>query len=110
MGSVVQDYREIPNAEAYTFHSVSAFTLFLYVWERRGRPFSIDSDMIKDLPSIEGCFTPEFNKFVRSQHEYSEFNSGKIYNTSRVFEGQFLDLLSKEQIDKGKKTMGSWPI
>ncbi|XP_055807812.1 zeatin O-glucosyltransferase-like [Solanum dulcamara] len=110
MGSVVQDYRAIPNAEAYTFHSVSAFTLFLYVWENIGRPFAIDRDIIKDLPSIEGCFTPEFSKFVRSEHEYSKFNSGKIYNTSRVVEGPFLDLLSKEQINKGKKQWALGPF
>ncbi|MCD7465325.1 hypothetical protein HAX54_001041 [Datura stramonium] len=110
MGSVVQDHRKIPNAEAYTFHSVSAFTLFLYVWESMGRPFSIDADMIKDLPSIEGCFSPEFDKFVRSEHEYSKFNSGKIYNTSRVIEGTFLDFLSKEQISKGKKQWALGPF
>ncbi|KAM3288716.1 zeatin O-glucosyltransferase-like [Capsicum chacoense] len=110
MGSVVQDYRAIPNAEAYTFHSVSAFTLFLYVWESLGKPFFIDSDMIKDLPSIDGCFSPEFNTFVRSEHEYSKFNSGKIYNTSRVIEGHFLDLLSKEQINKGKKQWALGPF
>ncbi|KAH0686052.1 hypothetical protein KY285_016595 [Solanum tuberosum] len=70
MGSVVQDYRDIPNAEAYTFHSVSAFTIFLYVQESMGRSSSIKVDMIKDLPSNDGCFTPEFTKFVRSEHEY----------------------------------------
>ncbi|CAN4118475.1 unnamed protein product [Withania somnifera] len=96
MGSVVQDYCDIPNAEAYTFHSVSAFTLFLYVWESLGRPFC--------------CFTPEFNKFVQSEHKYSKLNSGKIYNTSRVFEGPFLDLLWKEQINKGKKQWALGPF
>ncbi|CAN4109143.1 unnamed protein product [Withania somnifera] len=90
MGSVVQDYRDIPNAEAYTFHSVSAFTLFLYLWE--------------------SCFSPEFNKFIQSEHEYSKFNCGKIYNTSRVIEGHFLDLLTKEQINKGKKQWALGPF
>ncbi|WMV19869.1 hypothetical protein MTR67_013254 [Solanum verrucosum] len=66
--------------------------------------------MIKDLPSNDGCFTPEFIKFVRSEHEYSKFNSGKIYNTSRVIEGPFLDLLSKEQINKGKKQWALGPF
>ncbi|XP_059295771.1 zeatin O-glucosyltransferase-like [Lycium ferocissimum] len=110
MGSVVQDYLDIPNAEAYTFHSVSAFTIFMYVWENMGRPFAIDTDMIKDLPSNEGCFSPEFEKFVKSEHEYSKFSSGKIYNTSRVFEGPFLDYLSKEQINKGKKQWALGPF
>ncbi|XP_009777653.1 zeatin O-glucosyltransferase-like [Nicotiana tabacum] len=108
MGSVVQDFRTIPNAEAYTFHSVSAFTLFLYVWESIGRPFGID--MIKELPSNEGCFSPEFEKFMKSEHEYSKFNSGKIYNTSQAIEHTFLDLLSKEQISKGKKQWALGPF
>ncbi|XP_016480457.1 zeatin O-glucosyltransferase-like [Nicotiana tabacum] len=110
MGSVVQDFLTIPNAEAYTFHSVSAFTLFLYVWESIGKPFAIDTDMIKELPSNEGCFSPEFDKFVKSEHAYSTFSSGKIYNTSKAIEDTFLDLLSKEQISKGKKQWALGPF
>lgn len=33
MASVVQDAIHINNCESYTFHSVSAFTMFLYFWD-----------------------------------------------------------------------------
>ncbi|XP_016544898.2 zeatin O-glucosyltransferase [Capsicum annuum] len=96
MGSVVQDYVSVPNAEAYTFHSVSAFTLFLFICERKQKLFPIDPEMLKDLPSLEGCFSPEFERFMKREYDCMKFYSGKIYNTCRVIESPFLDLLSKE--------------
>lgn len=100
MGSVVQDFVSVPNAEAYTFHSVSAFTLSLFIWERKQKLFSIDSEILKDLPSLpslEGCFTPEFERLMKREYEYIKFNSGKIYNTCRVMESHFLDLLTNNK-------------
>ncbi|XP_060177439.1 zeatin O-glucosyltransferase-like isoform X2 [Lycium barbarum] len=110
MAYVVQDFTSLPNAESYNFHSVSAFTIFLFLWEAMGKPFPIEAEMLENLPSLEGCFSPEFEKFVKSEHEYSKFSSGKIYNTSRVFEGPFLDYLSKEQISKGKQQWALGPF
>ncbi|XP_009760629.1 zeatin O-glucosyltransferase-like [Nicotiana tabacum] len=110
MGSVVQDFVYLPNAEAYAFHSVSAFTLFLFIWENMGRPFNIDANMLKDVPSLEDCFSPEFEKFIRNEYDYLKFNSGKIYNTCKVIEGPFLDLLSKEQISNNKKQWALGPF
>ncbi|MCD9646430.1 hypothetical protein HAX54_036240 [Datura stramonium] len=88
MGSVVQDFVYLPNAEAYAFHSVSAFTLFLFMWENMGRPFDIDANFLKDVPSLEDCFSPEFEKFIKIQYDYMKFNSGRIYNTCRVIEDE----------------------
>ncbi|XP_060184984.1 zeatin O-glucosyltransferase-like [Lycium barbarum] len=110
MGSVVQDFVYLPNAEAYAFHSVSAFTLFLFMWENMGKPFDIDAKMLNDVPSLDGCFTPEFEKFIKREYDYMKFNSGKIYNTCRVIEGPFLDLLSKEQISNNKKQWALGPF
>lgn len=110
MGSVVQDFVYLPNAEAYAFHSVSAFTLFLFIWENMGRPFNIDANMLKDVPSLEGCFSPEFEKFIKNEYDYLKFNSGRIYNTCKVIEGPFLDLLSKEQISNNKKQWALGPF
>ncbi|XP_006350170.1 zeatin O-glucosyltransferase-like [Solanum tuberosum] len=110
MGYVVQDFVYLPNAEAYAFHSVSAFTLFLFIWENMGRPFDIDANFLKDVPSLEDCFSPEFEKFIKLQHDYMKFNSGRIYNTCRVIEGPFLDLLSKEQISNNKKQWALGPF
>nr|WIW42791.1 UDP-glycosyltransferase [Nicotiana tabacum] len=110
MGSVVQDFVSLGNAEAYTFHSVSAFTLFLFIWENMGRPFPIDAEILKDIPSLEGCFSPEFERFLKTEYEYMKFNSGKIYNTCRVIESPFLDLLSKEQLSGNKKQWALGPF
>nr|WIW42925.1 UDP-glycosyltransferase [Nicotiana tabacum] len=110
MGSVVQDFVSLENAEAYTFHSVSAFTLFLFIWETMGRPFPIDAEILKDLPSLEGCFSSDFERFLKTEYEYMKFNSGKIYNTCRVIESPFLDLLSKEQINGNKKQWALGPF
>ncbi|CAN4106596.1 unnamed protein product [Withania somnifera] len=100
MGSVVQDFVYLPNAEGYAFHSVSAFTLFLFIWENMGKPFDVDAN----------CFSPEFEKFMKLQYDYTKFNSGRIYNTCRVIEGPFLDLLSKEQISNNKKQWALGPF
>ncbi|KAM3234611.1 zeatin O-glucosyltransferase [Capsicum annuum] len=110
MGYVVQDFVHLSNAEAYAFHSVSAFTLLLFIWENMGRPFDIDASLLKDVPSLEDCFSPEFEKYIKLQYDYMKFNSGKIYNTCRVIEGPFLDLLSKEQISNNKKQWALGPF
>ncbi|KAG8371988.1 hypothetical protein BUALT_Bualt12G0020000 [Buddleja alternifolia] len=110
MGSVVQDFVKFPNAESYTFHSVSAYTMFFFLWESMRRPFAIDEEILDNLPSMEGCFTPEFLKFVSNQHGYMNLNSGRIYNTCRVVEGPFLELLSKPQISGEKKQWALGPF
>ncbi|KAI3471618.1 hypothetical protein Pfo_028268 [Paulownia fortunei] len=110
MGSVVQDFVKFPNAEAYTFHSVSAYTIFFFLWENMGRPFTIDAEILENLPSLEGCFTSEFGKFVGRQHEYMKLNSGRIYNTCRVVESLFLELLEKPEISGNKKQWALGPF
>jgi cis-zeatin O-glucosyltransferase len=103
MGTVVQDVPTISNAESYAFHSVSAFTVFLYLWEKLRRPFVIDRELIEDLPSLKGCFTAEFIHFIDSQFDHAKFSSGRILNTSRVIEAPYVDLLSKDEISDKKR-------
>ncbi|XP_047321189.1 zeatin O-glucosyltransferase-like [Impatiens glandulifera] len=112
MSYVVQDFSSLPNAESYSFHSVSACTLFFFMWERMGKPFGIDpeSEFLKGLPSIDGCFSSEFIKFVNSQHEFTTLSAGKIYNTSHVIEKPFIEFLAREEIGKGKKQFALGPF
>ncbi|PSS15686.1 Zeatin O-glucosyltransferase [Actinidia chinensis var. chinensis] len=110
MASVVQDVASIPNVESYAFHSVSAFTVFLYLWEAMERPFAIDAEILKDLPTLEGCFTPDFEKFVHDQIDFLKHNSGCLYNTSKVIESPYLNLLAKEQISDNKKQWAIGPF
>ncbi|XP_076905827.1 zeatin O-glucosyltransferase-like isoform X2 [Bidens hawaiensis] len=99
MGSVVQDFVNLPNAESYTFHSVSAFSIALYTSEVVGeqtRNLVDPVDVSKDELSFEGCFTSEFRKFITDQHEFVKLSSGRIYNTCRVLEQPILELLETE--------------
>lgn len=110
MSSVVQDLVLIPHVESYSFHSVSAFAMFFYFWEALGRPFPVEPEILKALPSLEGCFTTEFKKFVTKQHNHAKLASGRLYNTCKVIEGPFLDLLAKEEISGNKKRWALGPV
>ncbi|KAL3632498.1 hypothetical protein CASFOL_025482 [Castilleja foliolosa] len=110
MGSVIQDFVGLPNAEAYTFHSVSAYAIFFFRWESLERPFEIDNEILEILPSPEGCFTAEFLEFVRTQHEYTKQSSGRVYNTCRVVEREFMELLEKPEISGSKKQWALGPF
>ncbi|XP_068308522.1 zeatin O-glucosyltransferase-like [Pyrus communis] len=99
MASVIQDVASIPNGESYTFHSVSAFTIFLYLWEVIGMPKKLEELDVKlpnGIPSLEGCFTIEFMNFIGEQHEHQKLiNAGNLHNTSRTIEGPYIDLLNR---------------
>lgn len=87
----------LPNVESYCFETISAFTLHSSYWEAAREPnVSPEAAVImKQLPSKEGCCSPEFQEFMKLQHRSRTFHSGTIYNTSRLIEGLYLDLLSK---------------
>ncbi|OAY40388.1 zeatin O-glucosyltransferase [Manihot esculenta] len=96
MASVIQEVRFISNAESYIFHSVSAFTICLLQMERSGRHNKIGA-IPENIPTFEGCFTDEFLDFLASEYQYHKFNSGRIYNTCRLIEGDFIEFLEKQE-------------
>ncbi|XP_021760783.1 zeatin O-glucosyltransferase-like [Chenopodium quinoa] len=112
MASVVQDVTLIPNAESYALHSVSAFTIFFYIWESiTKKPFQLDCDIPNDkIPSSEGCFTPEFEDFVSKQYKVLNFESGRLYNPCRQIEGRYMDLLEKLPTNANKKQFAIGPL
>lgn len=110
MAYAVQDFTSIPNAESYTFRTISAFASFWYFWEAMERPFPVDDKLQRDLPSLEACFTSEFKNFISFQVQYAKFSSGNLYNSSKVIEGNFLDLLEKEPIKGNKKLWAVGPL
>ncbi|GFY88936.1 hypothetical protein Acr_06g0009280 [Actinidia rufa] len=110
MTFAVQDVVSISNVESYTFHSVSVFTVFLYFWEAMERSFAIDAEILKDLPTLEGCFNPNSEKFVYDQTDFLKHNSACLYNTSKVIESPYLNLLAKEQISDNQKQWAIGPI
>ncbi|KAI4300808.1 hypothetical protein L6164_034142 [Bauhinia variegata] len=105
MGSVVQDVRGIANVETFTFHSVSAFSTFLYFWEEMGKP--VESIHIpQEIPSLEGCFPSQFLDFVTLQCEFLKFSDGYLYNTTRAIERPYVELLERITNDKKHWALG----
>ncbi|KAK1397493.1 Glycosyltransferase [Heracleum sosnowskyi] len=100
MASVVQDFVSLPNAESYFLQTTGAFFLHSFYWDSMGRPSSADDDMLQQLPSTEGCFSPESMAFWKKQQIHFKNSSGELYNTSRAIEGHSFDLLQKLQVDK----------
>ncbi|XP_020213027.1 zeatin O-glucosyltransferase [Cajanus cajan] len=109
MASVVQDVIHLPNCETYTFHSVSAFTMFFYFWDTMGRPQVKQNDtntIIPQVPSLEGCFTTEFIHFVSSQYEFHKLSKGTIYNTTRAIERPYMELIERIITTKAHWALG----
>nr|GMC82005.1 zeatin O-glucosyltransferase-like [Ipomoea batatas] len=95
----VQDIPSIPNAECYAFNSVSAFSIYSFIWEIMQKPpLPPEAQVLKDLPNLEACMAPEFWEFNKIQQQALRFDSGILYNTCRAIEGAFLDLVAKEPI------------
>ncbi|CAI9779491.1 unnamed protein product [Fraxinus pennsylvanica] len=108
MASVVQDIATIPNAESYVFHCTSTFTQASIVWQGIGKPFPVE--LPKELPSFEGCSTDELIEFALLQFKHLDIRAGDIYNTSRIIEGTYVDLLAREEIVGSRKAWAVGPI
>ncbi|KAK7396225.1 hypothetical protein VNO78_17079 [Psophocarpus tetragonolobus] len=107
MASVVQDAIHLSNCESYTFHSVSAFTMFLFFWEAMGRP-PVEMSHVPQVPSLEGCFTAQFIDFISSQYQFHKFSKGTIYNTTRAIERPYMELI--ESMIRGKSHWALGPF
>ncbi|XP_074292680.1 zeatin O-xylosyltransferase-like [Silene latifolia] len=100
MASVVQDVKFIPEAESFRFISIPAFTQFLGFWRHipeSDKPFRIDPSITipRRIFPEEETLTPEVTRFVFEQMKFWGIESGRIYNTSRVIEGPYIELLEK---------------
>ncbi|KAL5546353.1 hypothetical protein UlMin_006040 [Ulmus minor] len=111
MVPVVQDVGSIQNAESYTFQTVSAFVALLNSWEAMGKPLEEELKTLipQDVPSFEGCVPFEILGFLIPRFEMiQKLNSSNIYNTSRVIEGTYIELLDK--ILQNKKNWAIGPF
>ncbi|XP_027070222.1 zeatin O-xylosyltransferase-like [Coffea arabica] len=105
---VVQDMPSIPNAESYCFQSVSAFALYSYVWEAMGKPVLADGEPVNDLLSTPASgFPEEFSEFFKVQQEARKCNWGNLYNSSRLIDGEYLNLLAEIKFGE---TENNWAI
>ncbi|KAM7481185.1 hypothetical protein LguiB_005768 [Lonicera macranthoides] len=107
---VIQDTALIPNAESYVFNCFSAFTKFFNLWEGMGRPFEVENEPKKLLSLIEGRITSDMKHFVVSQLDFLKNRAGDIYNSCRLVEGTYLDLLAKEIMSGNKKQWAIGPV
>lgn len=111
MASVIEEARFLSNAEAYTFHSVSAFAVSLYQWELQGNVIEENELFPRDIPSLEGCFTDEFTGFINCHYsKHGKFNTGCVYNTCRVVESAYMDFLEKKTTKEGIKHWALGPF
>lgn len=111
VGSIVQDVKLIPNAEAYVLVPTSAFQTSMGITKNlTEKPFQLDPDIPTNIPSNEGCFTSEFLDFAYKQIELLDFQSGKLFNTCRVIEARYLELLERLPIYGNMKTFAIGPL
>lgn len=96
---VVEDVPAIPNAECYQFNSISAFHTFSLIWEIKGKPLVAGTEVYEDIPSVEnGGATPELWELWRKQESHmGKISTGELYNSSRVIEGLYLDLVANKK-------------
>ncbi|GMN20954.1 hypothetical protein TIFTF001_045410 [Ficus carica] len=108
MAAVVQDVACIQNAEAYPFHSVSAFATFLYLWEEMGKPLEEEAKRYipDDVPSLEGCFTDDFLDFVFEQYQFKSIISGSLLNANWAIEKLYIELMERILPDKKSWAIG----
>lgn len=108
----VQDLVLVPNAEAYTFHGISAFHVFSHFWEMLGKPSSVfvDDGTIDELPLIESAFSPEFVQYIDRNLASVNFMSGIIYDGCRSLEGKYIDLIATKDMMPGLKQWALGPF
>lgn len=98
MSYVVQDLDSIPNAEAYCFRCISAFTVHSFHWDAVGRPdLPAEAAVMREIPRLDEIFPQEFSEFAILQRGYRQIFSGDLYNSGREIEGLYLDLMVKSQ-------------
>ncbi|XP_076907623.1 zeatin O-glucosyltransferase-like [Bidens hawaiensis] len=110
MSYAAQDVRTIPNAETYLFNPLSACDSFWRKWERFGRPFPVDPDVLNRLPSEDDTFHPEFAKLEKLQYPHVGFHVGELFDSSRVIEGEYIKYLEREELNDKKKIWAMGPF
>ncbi|KAK4392481.1 Zeatin O-glucosyltransferase [Sesamum angolense] len=90
----------LQNTESYCFRCIPAFTMYSFHW----KPPEADdvpaeaAAVLKEIPGLDGCFSPEFDEFRRIQNGSRKIFSGDIYNSSRAIEGFYLDFIAERKI------------
>ncbi|GER42179.1 UDP-glucose glucosyltransferase [Striga asiatica] len=110
MAFVVQDIASIPNAESYVFNCISASSHISFLWSFLTKPVSVKHS--KEIPSFNGCLPEEVRSFVSIQMDHLDSRSRDIFNTCRLVEAPYLEILEHEEISgaKNRKLWAMGPI
>ncbi|KAF3613313.1 putative LRR receptor-like serine/threonine-protein kinase EFR-like [Capsicum annuum] len=102
-----RDVSSLPNVESYVFTCISAFNWYYFSCLLNGMSVQLQEELLKKLPSLEGEMPNEVRKFMALQGPYMDIRSDDIHNTSKLIEGEFLDLLAQVE---NKQQWGIGPI
>ncbi|KAK4392480.1 Zeatin O-xylosyltransferase [Sesamum angolense] len=105
MAAVVQDVISIHNAESYAF--IPAFSQAFFIGEGL---LDSSAEHLKELASLQECVPKKVLEFVAIQTEPLKYRAGDLYNTCRLIEALYLDLLEKEESGGNRKSWAIGPI
>ncbi|XP_073132497.1 zeatin O-glucosyltransferase-like [Henckelia pumila] len=108
MAAVVQDVVSIPNAKSYVFNCLSAFALAAYTLGKMGKRFPFE--VPKEFPPFERCSSDDIMNFAALQSESLQYRAGDIYNSSRLIESPYLDIMANREIAGDRKIWAIGPI
>ncbi|PHU17259.1 hypothetical protein BC332_12954 [Capsicum chinense] len=94
-----RDVSSLPNVESYVFTCISAFNWYCFSCLLNGMSVQLQEELLKRLLSLEGEMPNEVRKFMSLQGPYMDIRSDDIHNTSKLIEGEFLDLLAQEVME-----------
>ncbi|KAG0448967.1 hypothetical protein HPP92_027609 [Vanilla planifolia] len=93
----------VPNAEPFAFHPASAISNLFFQWDTYGTKPDDDRLFRYDL---DACFGVGFLDFIRRQGPMTSIDAGRVINTCRAVEGEFLDRLAW----KGQRVFAVGPL
>ncbi|XP_068635588.1 zeatin O-glucosyltransferase-like [Aristolochia californica] len=115
MSFIAEDTVDLPNAEAYVFHSVSAFAYFCFFLdsmpvEKLDIPQKLKQIYLSSpSPPLKTCFTDTFLELIERQVNYFQFDVGELYNTCYAIEGEFHDCLTQPPF-RAAGALKTWTI
>ncbi|XP_062119343.1 zeatin O-glucosyltransferase-like [Humulus lupulus] len=107
MTSVVQDFVSLPNAEAYAVNCGSVFSMFTYAFAAIGQ---YDIIPIKNIPSVESCYTHQFYEFIKREFKQMKSQVGQLHNSCKAIEGSFLEHVANYVLKGEKKIWAVGPL
>lgn len=101
MAAAVQDVASVANVELYALWCISAYSLASY----------FAGGEVEALSSFEEDDVPEEIRYLSaSQSEPLKFRSGDLYNTCRLMEAPYLEILEREAAIGNRKSWAVGPI